>query len=176
MNWEMVGAVGEVLGAAGVIVTLVYLASQIRVSNRAARSAAMQELLDETLHLMSQLSNDGELAAIWAKGSADFNSLDMQEQVRLRAFFYQLVLIWERFYHLERAGMIDAWITNHMRKARRDVAGAPGFQTYFQQRQHWIGEEFRAVLEDDMARSDGFVAHTESDGTGAVIGSRRPAV
>ena len=36
MNWEAIGAVGEILGAAGVIVTLVYLARQIHVSNRAA--------------------------------------------------------------------------------------------------------------------------------------------
>ncbi len=30
MNWEAIGAVGEVLGAIGVIVTLGYLAVQIR--------------------------------------------------------------------------------------------------------------------------------------------------
>ena len=33
MNWEMLGAIGELLGAAGVIFTLAYLALQIRQSN-----------------------------------------------------------------------------------------------------------------------------------------------
>ena len=30
MDWEAIGAIGEVLGAAGVLATLVYLATQIR--------------------------------------------------------------------------------------------------------------------------------------------------
>ena len=34
MNWEAIGAIGEILGAAGVIVTLGYLAFQIRQNNR----------------------------------------------------------------------------------------------------------------------------------------------
>ncbi len=34
MNWEAIGAIGEILGAAGVILTLGYLAFQIRQNNR----------------------------------------------------------------------------------------------------------------------------------------------
>ena len=36
MNWEMVGAVGEVLGAAAVVGTLFYLANQVRQASREA--------------------------------------------------------------------------------------------------------------------------------------------
>jgi len=32
MNWEAIGAVGEILGAVAVLITLVYLAIQIRQS------------------------------------------------------------------------------------------------------------------------------------------------
>ena len=35
MNWEAIGAIGEIVGAAGVIVTLLYLASQLRQNTRA---------------------------------------------------------------------------------------------------------------------------------------------
>ncbi len=34
MNWEAIGAIGEMLGAAGVVLTLGYLAFQIRQNNR----------------------------------------------------------------------------------------------------------------------------------------------
>ncbi len=40
MNWEAFGAIGEVAGAAGVIVTLMYLSSQVRASNRASKVEA----------------------------------------------------------------------------------------------------------------------------------------
>ena len=35
MNWEAISAVGEIFGAAAVVATLVYLASQIRAQSRA---------------------------------------------------------------------------------------------------------------------------------------------
>ena len=34
MNWEAIGAVGEILGASGVVVTLIYLAAQVRQNTR----------------------------------------------------------------------------------------------------------------------------------------------
>ena len=46
MDWSMIGAIGEILGARGVIVTLGYLAKQIAQSNIAARNEARRETLD----------------------------------------------------------------------------------------------------------------------------------
>jgi hypothetical protein len=41
MNWEAIGAVGETVGALAVLVTLVYLAVQIRQNTKAVRAAAV---------------------------------------------------------------------------------------------------------------------------------------
>jgi hypothetical protein len=38
MNWEAVGAVGEILGAIAVLVTLIYLATQIKQHTLATRA------------------------------------------------------------------------------------------------------------------------------------------
>ena len=40
MDWEAIGAVGEIVGAAGVLVTLAYLATQIKLSRQSDRIAA----------------------------------------------------------------------------------------------------------------------------------------
>ena len=46
MNWEAIGAVGEITGAAAVVVTLGYLARQIRQSMAAAKTDSRQRVLD----------------------------------------------------------------------------------------------------------------------------------
>jgi hypothetical protein len=46
MNWEAIGAVGEVLGAAAVLITLGYLAVQIRQSTQAMQNSALGAALD----------------------------------------------------------------------------------------------------------------------------------
>ena len=43
MNWEAIGAIGELCGAAGVIVTLVYLSTQIRQNSRALMAQGYDE-------------------------------------------------------------------------------------------------------------------------------------
>ncbi len=73
MNWEMIGAVGEILGAAAVIATLAYLSRQIRSSTQATRRAAMQEVLDQTGYFLDLLGSTPQIAATWAQGLAGDN-------------------------------------------------------------------------------------------------------
>ena len=47
MNWDAVGAIGEIIGAVAVIVTLIYLAVQIGDGARASRSAAVTAKLNQ---------------------------------------------------------------------------------------------------------------------------------
>ena len=50
MNWEAISAIGQVLGAFGVIASLIYLGTQVRQSNRASAVAgklASAQLLRE---------------------------------------------------------------------------------------------------------------------------------
>ena len=46
MNWEAIGAIGEVFGALAVLVTLFYFAVQIRQSNKLAEAQSQRELLN----------------------------------------------------------------------------------------------------------------------------------
>jgi hypothetical protein len=68
MNWEAIGAIGEILGALVVVITLVYLASQVRHAkdasadtNRLERSKGVRDML-----MASALNSD--LSKTMAKG------------------------------------------------------------------------------------------------------------
>ena len=47
MNWDALGAIAELLGAAGVIASLLYLAVQVRQNTRQTRLAAQQATVRE---------------------------------------------------------------------------------------------------------------------------------
>jgi uncharacterized membrane protein len=49
VNWDAIGAVAEVIGALAVLITLIYLALQIRQNTRAINSSA----LDSTVNTIS---------------------------------------------------------------------------------------------------------------------------
>jgi len=93
MSWDAIGALAELLSAVGVIVSLLYLASQIRLSNR---MAAVQAKLDATRMLndyVDSLIRSPELNDLWRRGVANGDALSRDDYVRfsnmaLKAFWY----------------------------------------------------------------------------------------
>lgn len=47
MDWDALGAIGEILGAVAVFLTLLYLAAQIRQTNKMARFETTREIMGQ---------------------------------------------------------------------------------------------------------------------------------
>ena len=83
MNWDAIGALAEVFGAAAVLVTLIYLSLQIRQSNSLAEAQSQRELT--TLDAFAPLVADPTLAAEFR---ACLNRYEEQDpEVKTRFFF-----------------------------------------------------------------------------------------
>jgi len=54
LNWE---AIGEIVGALAVVISLLYLAAQIRTQNLESRIAAVHEINQSMINLVSQLQD-----------------------------------------------------------------------------------------------------------------------
>lgn len=82
MNWIAVAAVGQVLGAIAVFVTLLYLARQIRLSNRQARLDAYRETMGSLNAWVRSLCESEELTDLVIRGRQSYGSLsDADESV-----------------------------------------------------------------------------------------------
>lgn len=81
MNWEAIGATGEIVGAAAVVITLACLAIQIRNSTRIARSAVRQVIANMAFTMGSDPVADKALAEALIK---DLQGHDVDEADRVR--------------------------------------------------------------------------------------------
>ena len=68
MNWEAIGAVGEIVGASAVFVTLIYLSVQLRSSARATRANTAQALTESINEGNRAIAGNSELARIYRIG------------------------------------------------------------------------------------------------------------
>lgn len=147
----MIGAIGEIVGAAGVIVTLAYLARQIRQSNIAARQEATRETLDLNDRVLADLAKNPQLASLFRRGLADEPDLTPDEVMQLRTTFLRLSFLWQRMHEHESEMEVRMGAT-----APAEIVGAPGFWKWFGQRKHWLNPGFRDRLEQEIAHSPGY--------------------
>lgn len=92
MDWEAIGAVGEVSAAIGVIVTLLYLAKEIRQNSHSldrasefAQATSVSEMGALFEPMFASISNDPQFAAIYRK-ALDGEPLDPVESVQFSAW------------------------------------------------------------------------------------------
>jgi hypothetical protein len=80
VNWDAVAAVAELVGALGVIVTIAYLAAQIRQQSRliaASLAESTRDALNETTRI---LASDREAARVFWAGIENRSSLTDQDR------------------------------------------------------------------------------------------------
>ena len=146
MNWSAVGAIGELLGAAAVVISLLYLAAQMRMGARQARLEAGRNLSRGIGDVSLALSVNGELGDIYVRGSRDFESLDPKDQFRYRTFMNSVFKLFEQMYFLQLEGSLDPEIWKGSEGMITDLISAPGVQLYARDRSTWYSESFLRYL------------------------------
>lgn len=90
MNWDAVGAVGEVIGATAVILTLLYLARQVRQSNVLAREDAQYHMLQNQVSYFDRLSVDTAfLRTMYGSNLSDEEVKNLQKQSGATSVFFK---------------------------------------------------------------------------------------
>ena len=80
MNWNAIGAIGEVVGATGVIATLIYLSVQIRQNTKAVRGAALDAITERK---QFELKWSSEIAGAFRKSVENPDTLTLEETWQL---------------------------------------------------------------------------------------------
>ena len=103
MNWDAIGAVGEVLGALAVVVTLGYVAIQMRQNTAALRISNENFLIERQDAIVATLVTDPSLAALQVKHDKREQLTDV-EHVRMWNQYFRDLLMWELAYNRREEG------------------------------------------------------------------------
>ena len=98
VNWEAIGAVGEIIGAFAVVLSLLYLAIQIRSQNRESRIASVHEL-NESFRSATTSFQNPNLADVFARAKDDFESLPETERLQFISMVQGIMRVWEDAFH-----------------------------------------------------------------------------
>ena len=89
MNWEALGAISELLGAIGVVVTLLYLSRQINHNSRQLEGSSTIAVHNYQRTLTEEVAANPSLWATVRKANLDWVSLSEDERSLASLYFHQ---------------------------------------------------------------------------------------
>jgi hypothetical protein len=133
MSLGELGDLGDFLGGIGVVVTLIYLAVQIRKNTRSVRAASLNSISTSISEFMDRVAEDPELTKLWFDGLSREVDLSETDNRRFALLLLSLMRRWENAFHQGRAGTLESAAWAGMREGLTTVFSSPGAQAW------WIG-------------------------------------
>ena len=150
MNWEMISAIGQMLGAIAVVVSLIYLAIQIRSQKQESRNAVINSLTTQFNDFMRSQVESADLCALWLRGLHSFDELDAPSKLRFSSHIGRQLRTADSLYLHFREGTLDPRLWRGFDRTIADIAAYAGFQKWWPTRKHWYSDEFCALIDDHI--------------------------
>jgi hypothetical protein len=147
MSLEDLGNIGEFVAAVAVVVSLIYLAVQVRQGAASVRATMFVTSSTNQAEMASQVVQDPELARIYRVGQRDFESLTEDDQTRFVIFFATLFRTYEQMFQQDRMGLLDPEVWEGRREAMLRFLEQPGVRTVWRRRCHAFSRSFRDLVD-----------------------------
>ena len=143
MNWGAIGAIGEVLGAIGVIVTLGYLAAQIRQNTQMMKSTVRQQVTTTAQNAIFKMMDNAETLA----KMQERETLTPGEQVRMRLLSRAGLRAFEDFAYQYHHGLLDDSEWRARLVGMRVFMGMPGAREVWLATRDEYSENLQTILD-----------------------------
>ena len=147
-------AIAEIISSFGVIVSLVYVARQLKQNTGMMQVAASSERVDRDYTIVDPLIAHKDVAEIWLKGDAQFDELDAADQTRLLFFERRALVLWHHLYNLREQGLItemdwevQSWVISNIGRRQAVRRAWAMFKGGF-------NREFIDYVEEKFAQAD----------------------
>jgi hypothetical protein len=145
MTMQDWGAVSEVIGAVAVIITLIYLAVQIKQNTSQIRNEGHARITESYNDIISQLLADNDLFTLVIRGCQDWEQLTAFEQSRFHLLFHEHLMHLRMAYQLKSKDAIDEDVYDTIEDLHINVMANPGALVWW----NMVG---KSLVQDDLEK------------------------
>jgi len=149
---DQIVSVAEIVGAIGIIITLVYLAMQVKDSVRASKSAAITDATEAIQSFYHEMGSNQQASNLWYRAIRDPDSLSNEDTFQFIMMTHDALLAFQRSFYLVREGTLDQRLRDSIGTAIVAVKDTPGFQFAWKQRKAFFQPEFVDWVEEMRQR------------------------
>jgi hypothetical protein len=150
MDLATFGAIAEIVGTAAIIVSLFYLAAQIRQNTRSARSATYQSIVSHIAEAARVFVEDPELAQLLMPGGRDLNELSPEERARFDLAVSSAFRHYDGIYYHYTSGALesDQWEGFHHKLTQ--LLAAPAVATWWREQSAGFSGRFVSYVNQEL--------------------------
>lgn len=145
-------SVAQVIGALAVVISLVYVAIQVKGSSTAVRSASGTAANAAVQTWYQELGSNQQASELYIKAMTSPDPLPRDEEFQFIVMTHALMLAFQNSYFLERERTIDAELREAMTVTFMGVKDLPGFKRYWRQRRSYFLKGFADYADGLLAR------------------------
>ena len=150
MTIQDLGSIGEFVAAVATIVTLAYLATQIRQNTRAVRATSHQAATDSFNAINTLVAHDPCLARIYRVGSDGLANLTEDERVQFSFLFLAAFRVFETVYYQSKAGTLEDQLSAIEQNSVALLLRSSGGREWWEENPFAFSPEFHEHVEQQV--------------------------
>jgi len=143
LNWDAIGAGAELLGAMGVIGTLLYLARQIKHNSQQVRGASTIAVHEFQRDLAEHVLSNSDILPLVTRGNLDWDSLSHEEQGKAAMWNLMETAFHEMCFQLWKQGALEESVYKSRIEYFITLFSTPG-------RRQWWDEQASSFMLDPL--------------------------
>lgn len=157
-NLESLANLGEIIGAIAVVVSLIYLAVQVRQNTQAQRTENFARALDRVAAMQASLTQDAQTTAVFSRAVETPSELTPKERIQFTWAMYELFGALEFMFMASKTKAIPKEIWQRWSAATSWWLSFPGVQQWWNARPIPFTQSFTVFVED-------LLVHNPTDNT-----------
>jgi hypothetical protein len=149
MTIAELGSLGEFIASIGVLITLIYLAIQMRQNTKAVRLNTARAVTEELQNMFNLIASDKSLSEVFMEGAQN-EELGGINRLRFYTFMRNLVRVYENAYLQNREQAVAPNHWDGLTRMMIDVTAMPAFPIYWEDRKHWFSDDFRLHMDTEI--------------------------
>ena len=151
MNWEALGAIAEFIGGIAVLLTLIYLAIQVRQTNQMARETILRNQTDRNMDNSKFMAGTPGMMDIFIRTMDAPQSVTKEERWRFGSYMYGMFLDFQEAYHFNKTRRQSDYWWPFIEKNVVFYLRRPGGKAWWSsQGRNMLDQEFVAYVDKKM--------------------------
>ena len=159
MTLEHYYYIGELIAAGALVISLIYVGLQVKLSAKATQAGAAHAYVDTMNGYVGLINSSPNLADVMHRGATGLDNLEGGEVIQFSAFHDQSFITFEAFYFDWKQGLLLSELWDTYKHAIVSLLMQRGQQEWWEFRHDWFDKEFQNYVENLVAQGSGIPMH-----------------